>query len=139
MRTIGLWAAAFFTLFVLTFLIKDNPFYKVAESIFVGVSAAYWMVVAFWDTLVPNLVGKLSPDLVRGWAMPGLGPKEKVELLYIVPLVLGVMLLWRLAPRGGGGSPAGRWRSSWGTRPACGCRPSSSPTSSPRSTRRCCR
>ncbi len=37
----------------------DNPFYKVAESVLVGVSAAYWMVVAFWDVLVPNLIGQL--------------------------------------------------------------------------------
>ena len=44
-RTIGVWVAALFTLFVLSFVYRDNPFYKVAESIFIGVSAAYWMVV----------------------------------------------------------------------------------------------
>ncbi len=71
-RTVGLWVAAFFTLAVFSFLYRDNPFYKIAESVLVGVSAAYWMVVGFWDVLVPNLIGKIWPAVVQAWAMPGL-------------------------------------------------------------------
>jgi hypothetical protein len=101
-RTIGLWIAAFFTLAIFSFLYSDNPFYKVAESVLVGVSAGYWMVVGFWDVLVPNLIGRLWPSMVQAWAMPGLaGAEAERDLWYIVPLVLGIMLLWRLAPRGG--------------------------------------
>lgn len=101
-RTIGLWLAAFFTLAVFSFLYSDNPFYKVAEAVLVGVSAAYWMVVGFWDVLVPNLIGRLWPAMVQVWAMPGLaGPEAERNLWYIIPLVFGIMLLWRLAPRGG--------------------------------------
>ena len=37
-RTVGLWVAAFFTLAVFSFLYRDNPFYKIAESVLVGVS-----------------------------------------------------------------------------------------------------
>ena len=59
-RTLCIWIAAFFTLFILSYLYKDNPLYKIAESVVVGVSAAYWMVVGFWTTIVPNLLGKLS-------------------------------------------------------------------------------
>jgi hypothetical protein len=100
-RTVGLWIAAFFTLAIFSFLWRDNPFYKVAESVLVGVSAGYWMVVGFWDVIVPNLLGKISPATVQGWAMPGLtGPDAARNLWYLVPLVLGIMLLWRLAPRG---------------------------------------
>jgi hypothetical protein len=103
-RTIGIWIAAIFTLSIMSFLYKDNPFYKVAESVVVGVSAAYWMVVGFWTTIVPNLLGKLFPALVKGWAMPGLEAQR--ELSYIVPLALGVMLLCRLSPKGA-------WISRW--------------------------
>ncbi len=100
-RSIGLWLAALFTLAVFSFLYADNPFYKVAESVLVGVSAGYWMVVGFWDVLVPNMIGRLWPAAVQAWAMPGLaGPEAERNLWYIVPLILGVMLLWRLAPRG---------------------------------------
>ena len=101
-RTLGLWLAAFFTLAVFSFLYADNPFYKVAEAVLVGVSAAYWMVVGFWDVLVPNLIGRLWPAMVQVWAMPGLaGPEAERNLWYAIPLVFGIMLLWRLAPRGG--------------------------------------
>jgi len=98
-RTLGVWAAAMFTLAIFSFLYADNTFYKIAEAVLVGVSAAYWMVVGFWDVLVPNLFGKLWPELVKAWAMPGL--KEDPDYWYYIPLVLGVMLLWRLAPKGG--------------------------------------
>lgn len=97
-RTAGVWAAGLFTLAIFSFLYRDNPLYKIAEAVLVGVSAAYWMVVAFWDTIVPNLIGKLSPDTVQRLAMPGLA--EDRNLWYLIPLVLGVMLLWRLAPKG---------------------------------------
>ena len=40
-RTIGTWLAAFLTLAIFSFLYRDNPFYKIAESLFIGVSAAY--------------------------------------------------------------------------------------------------
>ncbi len=106
-RTIGLWCAAFFTLAVFSFLWGDNPFYKIAESILVGVSAAYWMVVAFWDVIVPNLIGKIWPGVVQGWAMPGLtGPEAQRDLVYVIPLLLGIMLLWRLMP-------VGAWIARW--------------------------
>lgn len=100
-RTVGVWVAALFTLFIFSFLYRDNVFYKFAESVVVGVSAAYWMVVAFWTTIIPNLLGKLSPTWVRSWAMPGLSPeREDTWYLYVIPLVLSVLLLWRLAPKG---------------------------------------
>lgn len=108
-KSIGVWCAALLTIGILTFLYKDNPFYKVCESILIGVSAAYWMVNGFWTTLVPNLFGKLAPGLVREVAIPSLPVSETPGLdmaLAFVPLLLGLMLLWRLAPKGG-------WISVW--------------------------
>jgi hypothetical protein len=99
-RTIGVWLAAFLTLGLFSFLYRDNPLYKLSESIFIGVSAAYWMVVQFWSVIVPNLIGKLIPGTVKTWAMPGLAAEES-EWVYLIPLILAVMLLWRLAPKGG--------------------------------------
>ena len=100
-RTIGLWAAAFFTITIFSFLYGDNPFYKFAEAVFVGISAAYWMVIAFWDVLVPNLMAKIWPAMIQKWAIPGLsGPEASPNLWYLVPFALGIMLLWRLLPQG---------------------------------------
>ncbi len=109
-RTIGLWIGAFFTLAIYSFLYRDNPFYKFAESVVVGVSAAYWMVVGFWDTIVPNLIQRLLPGFAQEYLTPGMAlPSSEVQftnLIYLIPLVLGVMLICRLVPKGG-------WLSLW--------------------------
>ncbi len=106
-RTVGIWVAALLTLFVFSFLYRDNPLYKFAESTVVGVSAAYWMVVGFWTTLIPNLLGVLFPAWIQSWAQPGLSPLyvEYWQLSFI-PLILSAMLVWRLMPVGG-------WISRW--------------------------
>ncbi len=106
MQVFGTWVGAFFTLALFSFLYRDNPFYKFAEHAFVGISAAYWMVIAFWTTIIPNLIGKLLPEFTRATFWPGISPDARTELQYLIPLILGVLLLWRLAPRGGW---IGRW------------------------------
>jgi hypothetical protein len=101
-RTIGLWLAAFFTLAIFSFLYADNVFYKFAEASFIGVSAAYWMVIGFWKTLVPKLFGALTPELVMSWVQPSLNPVSTRQWWsMLLALLLGLMMLWRLAPRGG--------------------------------------
>jgi hypothetical protein len=130
-RTAGIWLAALLTLAIFSFLYRDNPFYKLAEHLFVGVSAAYWMTVAFWNAIVPNLLCKLFPRAMKFSIAPGTNLDEAVsrlaaqsplagiidyqstvgdgltapwwqlmDYLYLIPLVLGIMLLCRLLPRG---------------------------------------
>jgi hypothetical protein len=90
-RTIGLWLSAFFTLAIFSFLYRDNVFYKVAESIMVGVSAGWAMASAgFWEAIVPKLMANLTPDLMRAWALPDLKEPTRPNYVYLVPLVLGV-------------------------------------------------
>ena len=63
-EVIGLWIAGFLTLCVFSFLLGDNPFYKFAEHIYVGVSAGYWMCVGYWGTIKPEIVDPLSACLL---------------------------------------------------------------------------
>ena len=100
-KVIGTWVAVFFTFALFSFLYRDNPFYKFAEHAFVGVSAAYWMVVGFWEVIEPNLIGKLAPDFTRATFRPGLSPDAQTEWQFLIPLILGILLLWRLSPKGG--------------------------------------
>lgn len=99
-RSAGLWVAALGTLAIFSFLYRDNVFYKLAESVFVGVTAGYLMAVGFWEGIVDKLLVNLVPRLMRAWAVPDLDADQPPNLVYLVPLVLGLMLLWRLAPRG---------------------------------------
>ena len=43
----------------------DNPFYKAAEHLFIGVSAGYWVAMSFWQQVQPNLFGRLWPKLTE--------------------------------------------------------------------------
>lgn len=104
-KTIGLWVAAFFTLAIFSFLYRDNFFYKIAEACVVGVSAAYWMVIGFWDMIIPNLVSKLAPVFVKTNFLPGMELKDP-NWFYLIPAIFGVFMLMRLSPKGG-------WLSLW--------------------------
>ncbi|MEE2908516.1 MAG: hypothetical protein VX527_11885 [Planctomycetota bacterium] len=105
-RTIGVWLAALFTLAIMSFLVGDNPLYKTAEAVVVGASAAYWMVYSFYTGIVDKLLVGLWPGLARDWAVPGMQADAAWDWVYIIPAVLSIMLLWRLAPMGG-------WISRW--------------------------
>lgn len=98
-RTVGLWTAAFLTLSIFSYLYGDNVFYKLAESIIVGVSAGYFMVIGFWDSIVAQLMVELTPKLVHAWALPGADPDKPVDWWFLVPLVLSAFLFCRFFPR----------------------------------------
>ena len=107
---IRLWVGGLITLMIFSFLYKDNPFYKFAEHLFVGVSAAYAMVVAFWSTLWANALGAVFPA-IQAWTATD--PSEGATLaaqtpqyLRIFPIILGIMMLTRLTQKAS-------WMSRW--------------------------
>lgn len=78
--TIGTTVAALLTLSIFSFLYKDNPFYKFAEHLLVGVSAGYWVLILYYTAFVPKVVQTLQAG--QWW--------------YIIPTVLGLMMWTRL-------------------------------------------
>ncbi len=85
MKVLGIWLGAYFTLSIFSFLYKDNPFYKLAEQIFVGLSAGYWLIYTIYNILVPNLFNLLFTDFAHNW-------------LLLIPMLLGIMMLLRIIP-----------------------------------------
>ena len=51
---IGGWVATGLTLFIFSFLYKDNPLFKLAENLYVGVSVGY-TIVKTYDTVIVHL------------------------------------------------------------------------------------
>ena len=96
METLQLWIGALLTLMIFSFLYRDNPFYKFAEHLFVGVSAAYWMVQGFWGQIVPNLLAKLFPARMTG--IVEAARDQQPEWHYAIAGILGLILLARLIP-----------------------------------------
>ena len=58
---VSAWIVVLLTLCIFSFLYDDNPFYKAAEHLYVGVSAGYVAVISFWQQVQPNLFGRLWP------------------------------------------------------------------------------
>ena len=63
MDIFGVWISVFLTLSIFSYLYKDNPFYKAAEHLYIGVSAGYVAVISFWQQIQPNLFGRLWPRI----------------------------------------------------------------------------
>jgi len=59
---IGVWIAAGLTLCVYSFLYKDNPFYKFAEHLYVGVSVGYTIAIT-WHQAIVRLIWYRSFDV----------------------------------------------------------------------------
>jgi hypothetical protein len=96
----GVWVGALLTLFIFSFLYRDNPLYKFAEHLFVGVSAAYYMVLNYWTVIHTNLV----LPLVAAFSGHAPGGPLRVEqgdyrALLILPGLFGVLLFTRLFRR----------------------------------------
>jgi len=87
---IGVWLLVLMTLCILSYLFGDNPFYKIAEHIFVGISAGYVFALTWWDQVWPNLFGRLFPKYVDAGF--------DFSPIYIIPLILGIFMLFRLIP-----------------------------------------
>ena len=88
---IGIWCVVLLTLSIFSYLYGDNPFYKIAEHIFVGVSAGYIFTITFWDTIWPNLFGRLFPSFVQAGF--------EFDITYIFPFILGIFMLFRLSKK----------------------------------------
>lgn len=94
---------ALLTLGIVSFLYKDNPLYKICESVFVGLSAGYWFVVLFWENMVPKLYENLKFAVNNPTTETG---AISLEWLYLGALILGILMLLRLVPKLG-------WLSRW--------------------------
>ena len=57
---LGFWLGIFLTFCILSFLYKDNPFYKFAEHLFIGVSIGYVITQQYYNVLRPKLVDRLA-------------------------------------------------------------------------------
>ncbi len=75
---LGVWIAAGCTIFMYSYLIGDNPLFKFAEHLYIGISAAHAVVLGY-----QNIQEMAWKPLIDGkWIM-------------VIPLVLGLLLYTR--------------------------------------------
>lgn len=83
----GLLAGLILTLFVYSYLWKDNWLYRLAVHILVGVSVGYGAAVVLQSAVLPRL-----RELQQN-------PAATESLLWFVPVALSLLLLFKLVPR----------------------------------------
>lgn len=83
-----LWTIVSFmvTILVLSYIIGDNPLFRLTTYIFIGVSAGYVAVLLIYQVIWPRLVLPL-------WNSEG------NLLILLVPILLSILLLFKLFPR----------------------------------------
>ena len=80
----GAWVATGLTLFIFSFLYKDNPLFKLAEHLYVGVSVGY-TIVKTYDTVLVHLIWQpIVND--HEWAL-------------LIPVFVGMLMLTRYVPK----------------------------------------
>jgi len=78
--------AVVLTLMVLSRIIGDNPLFRIAQYLFVGISLGLAFVVAYHQVLRPAIGARIT-------GRPG------ASTLYAIPLLLGLLLLPRITRR----------------------------------------
>lgn len=76
-----------FTVLIFSYLIGDNPLFRIAVYIFVGVSAGYVAAIAFWQVIVPRL------------AYPLLFGSMNEKIFAAIPLLGALFILLKISPR----------------------------------------
>ncbi|HCV25685.1 MAG TPA: hypothetical protein DGN59_19685 [Candidatus Latescibacteria bacterium] len=88
--SLGVITAAGLTVSLYSFLYRDNPLFKLAEHIFVGVAAAYIFGIYWYQSLYGEVVVRIF----------GIGDDPATmtqRLLLLVPSVLGLLILTRMS------------------------------------------
>lgn len=78
------WIAALLTLAAFSFLYRENPFYRAAEHLFVGLSNGYAITFTWHRVLVPSLITPISQG-------------QKLWLIFVA--IIGALYFTRFIPR----------------------------------------
>lgn len=84
---IGVLLGSLLTLLVFSFLLRDNPLFRLTLSIFIGVAAGYAVSLAFYSVIWPQLL------------MPLVAGPQTERLLVLPPLILALLLLFKVSSR----------------------------------------
>jgi hypothetical protein len=95
---LGIWIAALLTLAIYSFLYRDNPIYRFAESLLIGISVGFLLVTAFETTIMPKAlepVGSSLKQIIVSGQFAAIG----TFLWLLIPVALGLLMFARFIPR----------------------------------------
>jgi hypothetical protein len=93
-QSIGIIVAAGLTLVMYSFLYRDNPLFKIAENLYVGVSLGYGAILTWRQALRPDVYDPF-------FGAPTWSAFSVAALHRTVPIILGILLMTRLSRKHG--------------------------------------
>jgi len=93
-NSLGIWVAALLTLMIYSFLYKDNPFYKVAESTFAGVSIGYLFGTNYQQVFLPRVWLPLKAFVLKVSEGQALTTSDWGSLNVLIPALIGLCTLF---------------------------------------------
>jgi hypothetical protein len=90
---IGLALGFLLTILIFSYLLGDNPFFRLAVHIFIGVSAAYVALITINNVLIPRLI------------LPAINGTQGERLLSLLLFIPSVFILFKATPL----HKAGNW------------------------------
>jgi hypothetical protein len=94
----GQLVAFILTLMVFSYLVGDNPLYRFAIHIFLGVAAAYVTIIALQTVMLPRLVA-LYEELIRAYFNEDVLSLSTTLITQLVPWILAALVLLRAVPQ----------------------------------------
>ena len=94
---LAIWIKVALTLIILSFLYRDNPLYKFAEHLFVGLATGYYIIQQYRGTFVPNLWTPFTQAITG--RSEATGTALAWDFALVVPFALGSMFFFKFANR----------------------------------------
>jgi len=75
------------TIMVFSYLLGDNPLFRIATYLFIGVSAAYVFVIILYQIIIPKVI------------IPLFDGENNQKFMLAIPLLLSILLFFRLSSK----------------------------------------
>ncbi len=106
---VQIWLVAFVTLSLFSFLYKDNPFYRLVEHIFAGLSAGYYVGLIYHSVILQTMIDPMFRNGEWWLIFPGIlgalmfsrfsknyGWISRISLAFVMGNTAGIFLLSEL-------------------------------------------
>lgn len=90
-HSFGIILGAGLTLSIYSFLYQDNPAFKIAENLYVGVSLGYTIIITWFNFLKPDLYDPLIVPVFSKAAT------KEPQYTLLIPSLLGIFMLLRFS------------------------------------------
>lgn len=97
LKTLGLFTGGWLTLCIFTFLYKDNPFYRLAEHVMVGLAMGYVTVFYTFQVLEQQWFNRLFLNQLQSTDVL-FGSAQAFRFALVIPAFFGILMWLRIFP-----------------------------------------